>query len=78
MKPVQIPIMRLKPEAVFEVPGVPDWLAVDARVGVEQAERQHYRDRSGDQQGVRYHCRRQAAVFRPRVRIRRDLGAELR
>src|SRR5215208_3406205 len=26
---VKIPIERLKPEAVFTVPGVPDWLAVD-------------------------------------------------
>jgi YVTN family beta-propeller protein len=26
---VKIPIERLKPEAVFSVPGVPDWLAVD-------------------------------------------------
>ena len=38
---VQIPIERLKPDAVFGVPGTPDWLAIDeARLGVEQAEGQ--------------------------------------
>ena len=34
LKSVQIPITRLKPEAVFGVPGVPDWLAVDEHVWV--------------------------------------------
>lgn len=34
LKAVQIPISRLKPEAVFEVPGVPDWLAIDDHVWV--------------------------------------------
>src|SRR4051794_7392966 len=27
---VKIPIERLKPEAIYEVPGNPDWLAIDA------------------------------------------------
>jgi YVTN family beta-propeller protein len=31
---VKIPIEKLKPEAVFSVPGVPDWLAVDQQVWV--------------------------------------------
>lgn len=31
---VQIPIVRLKPEAVFPVPGAPDWMAVDEGVWV--------------------------------------------
>jgi virginiamycin B lyase len=31
---VKIPIEKLKPEAVFSVPGVPDWLAVDEQVWV--------------------------------------------
>ena len=31
---VRIPIEKLKPEAVFSVPGVPDWLAVDEQVWV--------------------------------------------
>src|SRR5262249_9733888 len=34
LKAVQIPITRLKPDAVFEVPGVPDWLTVDEQVWV--------------------------------------------
>src|SRR5204863_6153304 len=28
---LKIPIERLKPEAVYQVPGSPDWLAVDER-----------------------------------------------
>jgi virginiamycin B lyase len=31
---VKIPIERLKPDAVFEVPGSPDWLAIDESVWV--------------------------------------------
>ena len=31
---VKIPITRLKPDHVFDVPGVPDWLAIDAHVWV--------------------------------------------
>ena len=31
---VRIPITELKPEAVFEVPGAPDWLAIDESVWV--------------------------------------------
>ena len=31
---VKIPIERLKPEAVFPVPGTPDWLAIDEAVWV--------------------------------------------
>ena len=31
---VRIPIAALKPEAVFEVPGAPDWLAIDESVWV--------------------------------------------
>src|SRR5690242_758559 len=31
---VKIPIEKLKPEAVFEVPGAPDWLAPDEAVWV--------------------------------------------
>ncbi len=31
---VQLPMARLKPEAVFEVPGVPDWQAVDEMVWI--------------------------------------------
>lgn len=31
---VQIPMSRLKPDAVFDVPGVPDWQAVDEMVWV--------------------------------------------
>ena len=31
---VKIPITRLKPDAVFSLPGVPDWLAVDDHVWV--------------------------------------------
>src|SRR5258708_9188383 len=31
---LRIPIARLKPEAVFEVPGSPDWIAVDESIWV--------------------------------------------
>ncbi len=31
---VKIPITKLKPDAVFSVPGVPDWLAIDEHVWV--------------------------------------------
>lgn len=31
---VKVPIDRLKPEAVFEIPGTPDWIAVDTFVWV--------------------------------------------
>jgi hypothetical protein len=31
---VRIPIERLKPDAVFPVPGTPDWLAIDEAVWV--------------------------------------------
>ena len=34
---VRIPIEKLVPDAVFEVPGAPDWLAVDAQVWVSNA-----------------------------------------
>ena len=31
---VQIPMSRLKPDAVFEVPGAPDWIAIDESVWI--------------------------------------------
>ena len=31
---VKIPIEKLKPEAVYSVPGVPDWLAIDEHAWV--------------------------------------------
>jgi YVTN family beta-propeller protein len=31
---VQIPMARLKPEAIYQVPGAPDWMAVDEHVWV--------------------------------------------
>ena len=31
---VQIPIARLKPDAIFQVPGAPDWMAIDDHVWV--------------------------------------------
>ena len=34
---VRIPITKLKPEAVFELPGVPDWLAIDEQVWVSNS-----------------------------------------
>jgi virginiamycin B lyase len=34
---VQIPIAQLKPEAVYEVPGNPDWLAIDEHAWVSNA-----------------------------------------
>ena len=34
---VRIPIARLKPDAVFSLPGVPDWLAVDEHVWVSNS-----------------------------------------
>jgi virginiamycin B lyase len=34
---VRIPITKLKPEAVYEVPGAPDWMAVDKEVWVSNS-----------------------------------------
>lgn len=34
---VKIPMTKLKPEAVFSLPGVPDWLAIDAHVWVSNS-----------------------------------------
>jgi virginiamycin B lyase len=34
---VKIPMAKLTPEAVFDVPGVPDWLAIDEEVWVSNA-----------------------------------------
>jgi virginiamycin B lyase len=34
---VQIPIAQLKPEAVYEVPGTPDWLAIDDHMWVSNS-----------------------------------------
>ena len=34
---VQIPIAQLKPEAVFDVPGTPDWLAIDDHMWVSNS-----------------------------------------
>ena len=34
---VKIPITKLKPDAVFELPGVPDWLAIDEHVWVSNS-----------------------------------------
>jgi YVTN family beta-propeller protein len=34
---IKIPIERLKPDAVFEVPGAPDWIAVDEAVWISNA-----------------------------------------
>jgi YVTN family beta-propeller protein len=31
---IRIPITKLKPDHVFEIPGVPDWLAIDEHVWV--------------------------------------------
>ena len=31
---VRIPIAKLKPEAVYQVPGAPDWMAIDERLWV--------------------------------------------
>src|SRR5437667_3837913 len=31
---VKIPIAKLKPEAIYQVPGAPDWMAVDERLWV--------------------------------------------
>src|SRR5574339_118111 len=31
---IKIPIAKLKPDQVFDVPGVPDWLAIDEHVWV--------------------------------------------
>ena len=31
---VKIPMSRLKPDHVFEIPGVPDWIAIDAHVWI--------------------------------------------
>src|SRR5262245_38502440 len=36
---IQIPISELKPEAVFEIPGTPDWIAVDEQVWVSNRPR---------------------------------------
>ncbi|MBA3298121.1 MAG: hypothetical protein H0U19_14435, partial [Acidobacteria bacterium] len=29
---IKIPIARLKPDHVFDIPGVPDWIAIDEHV----------------------------------------------
>jgi YVTN family beta-propeller protein len=34
---IKIPIARLKPDHVFDVPGVPDWLAIDTHVWVSNS-----------------------------------------
>ena len=34
---VRIPITKLKPEAVYDVPGAPDWMAVDKEVWVSNS-----------------------------------------
>src|SRR5689334_14505025 len=34
---IKIPIERLKPEAIFEVPGAPDWIVVDQAVWVSNS-----------------------------------------
>src|SRR4051812_12007597 len=34
---VRIPITKLKPEAVYQVPGAPDWMAVDKEVWVSNS-----------------------------------------
>src|SRR3954468_13026602 len=34
---VRIPIAKLKPEAVYAVPGAPDWMAVDKEVWVSNS-----------------------------------------
>src|SRR5262245_40890657 len=34
---VRIPMTKLKPEAVYEVPGAPDWMAVDKEVWVSNS-----------------------------------------
>ena len=34
---VKIPITKLKPDAVFSLPGVPDWLAIDEHVWVSNS-----------------------------------------
>ena len=36
---VQIPLSRLKPDAVFEVPGAPDWIAVEDSVWISNKPR---------------------------------------
>jgi YVTN family beta-propeller protein len=36
---VKIPIERLKPDAIFEVPGAPDWIAIDEAVWVSNKPR---------------------------------------
>ena len=37
MPGVQIPIGQLKPEAVYDVPGTPDWLAIDDHMWVSNS-----------------------------------------
>src|SRR4051812_21938129 len=34
---VRIPITKLKPDAVYDVPGAPDWMAVDKEVWVSNS-----------------------------------------
>src|SRR5262245_26937161 len=36
---VQTPISELKPDAVFEIPGTPDWIAIDEQVWVSNRPR---------------------------------------
>ncbi len=77
---VKIPIERLKPDAVFPVPGTPDWLAIDEHVvGLEQADGQRVALRSQDEHASPPPARRrQAPVLGPRRRLRQPLGAQLR
>jgi hypothetical protein len=44
---VQIPIGRLTPDAVFAVPGAPDWMAIDEAVWVSKARSSPARAASG-------------------------------
>src|SRR6185436_13941421 len=37
MPGVRIPITKLKPEAVYDVPGAPDWMAIDKEVWVSNS-----------------------------------------
>ena len=34
---VRIPITKLKPEAIYDVPGAPDWMAIDKEVWVSNS-----------------------------------------
>ena len=76
---MRIPIERLKPDQVFDIPGVAR-LDRDrrARLGLELAEAQRDPHRSEDQQDRRDHRRRQEALLGPGGRLREPLGAQLR